>query len=375
MSGSTRVIWRHHRHHVARWQLRTVARGSNLDGPVLYVPNGNGVLHAYQEGTWAEVGSWQLPFTGPIRGSDADPARGFLYIAYGGDGGANGTGSLLKWNLLTDRAEWNRSYSFGVDQFAYCGGRIYMPTGETSADGNKVWEILDPTTGDVVGSLTGGTKPHNTICHRGTVYMGPRTSRYLFTAATTTPRTTARKIGPSPSAYNGVRRFTVNAADTRAWITWTMFRGFSTANSSTGRILASVNFGAVPSTFTGTAPSHGISLSPDGGEVYVLDASVGQVRVYSGSDDPRFRASVTLSDPIAGEDVPCFYDCDKDGWLLHSRDGRYVFVGESGDVIDTRSRSVVATLPALANDRHGFIEIDWSDGVPVATTSHFGVGH
>src|SRR5213076_3413262 len=135
---------------------------------------------------------------------------------------------------------------------------IYMPTGEASADGNKVWEILDPTTGDVVGSLTGGTKPHNTICHRGTVYMGPRTSRYLFTAAPTAPRTTARKIGPSPSAYNGVRPFTVNAADTRAWITWTMFRGFSIANSTTGRILATVNFGAVPSTFTGTAPSHGI---------------------------------------------------------------------------------------------------------------------
>src|SRR5204863_4216207 len=74
--GKYRVIWRHHRHHVARWQLRTVARGSKLDGPVLYVPNGNGVLHAYQEGTWAEVGSWQLPFTGPIRGSDSDPAHG-----------------------------------------------------------------------------------------------------------------------------------------------------------------------------------------------------------------------------------------------------------------------------------------------------------
>jgi DNA-binding beta-propeller fold protein YncE len=311
-----------------------------------------------------------MPFTGPIRGSDADPSGGFLYIAYGGDGGANGTGSLLKWNLLTDRAEWNRSYSFGVDQFAYCGGRIYMPTGEASTDGNRVWEILDAATGDVVGSLTGGSSPHNTICHRGTVYMGGRSERYLRTSGTTAP-----VIGPSPSAYTGVRPFTVNAADTRAWITWTKFRGFSIANSTTGQILATVNFGAVPSTFKKSAPSHGISLSPGGGEVYVLDTSVGRVRVYSGSDDPQFLASVPLSHPIVGKDAPCFYDCDKDGWLLHSRNGRYVFVGESGDVIDTQSRSVVATLPTLANDRHGFIEIDWSDGVPVATTSHFGVGH
>jgi YVTN family beta-propeller protein len=60
--------------------------------------------------------------------------------------------------------------------------------------------------------------------------------------------------------------------------------------------------------------------------------------------------------------------------LVHSRDGRYVFVGESGDVIDTRTRSVVATLPALVDDRHGFIEVNWNSGVPVTTSSHFGIG-
>ena len=207
---------------------------------VLYVPNGDGVLHAYQEGTWTEIGSWQMPFRGPIRGSDADPSGGFLYIAYGGDGGTNGTGSLLKWNLVTESAEWNRSYSFGVDQFAYCGGRIYMPTGE-AASGSKVWEILDADTGDVVGSLTAGTKPHNTICHNGNVYMGPRSAQYLFTASTTGTQITARKIGPTPSAYNGVRPFTVNAADTRSWIAWSKFRGFSIANSQIGQILATVN--------------------------------------------------------------------------------------------------------------------------------------
>lgn len=349
--------------------LATVASASSFDRPILYVPNGDGVLHAYEEGTWAEVGSWQMPFTGPIRGSDADPSGGFLYIAYGGDGGVNGTGSLLKWNLRTDSAEWNRSYPFGVDQFAYCAERIYMPTGEASA-GVKIWEILDAATGDVIGSLTGGAKPHNTICHGGNVYMGPRASRYLFTTGTT-----ARKIGPSPSAYGGVRPFTVNAADTRAWITWTKFRGFSIANTRTGQILDTVNFGAVPTTFKGSAPSHGISLAPDGSEVYTLDTSMGQVQVYSGSDDPQFVATVPLTHPIVGNDFPCFYDCKKEGWLLHSRDGRYVFVGEAGDVIDTQTRSVVATFPALLNDRHGFVEVDWSGGAPVATTSHFGIGY
>jgi DNA-binding beta-propeller fold protein YncE len=352
---------------------RCRAQTSNFDGSVLYVPNGDGVLHAYQEGTWTEIGSWQMPFRGPVRGSDADPSGGFLYIAYGGDGGVNGTGSLLKWNLMTESAEWNRSYPFGVDQFANCGGRIYMPTGE-AATGSKVWEILDADTGDVVSSLTAGTKPHNTICHNGNVYMGGRSARYLFTASTTGTRMTAQEIGPTPSEYAGVRPFTVNAADTRTWMTWSKFRGFSIANSQTGQILATVNFGAVPSTFRGSAPSHGISLAPDGSEVYVLDTSLQQVQVYSGTDDPQPLAKIPLENPIEGKEVPCFIDCAKEGWLVHSRDGRYVFVGESGDVIDTRTRSVVATLPALVDDRHGFIEVNWNSGVPVTTSSHFGIG-
>lgn len=361
---------------IAAWACSTTAaQASSFNGHLIYVPNGDGVLHAYREGTWAEVGSWQMPFTGAIRGADADPRSGFLYIAHGGDGGVHGYGSLLKWNLRTDRAQWDRSYPFGIDQFAYCGGRIYMPTGEGTAGSRGVWKILDARTGDVIGSRYGGSRPHNTICHAGNVYMGGRSARYLVTSGTAaTFGITARKIGPSPSRFTGVRPFTVNADDTRAWITWTSYRGFSVANSRTGQVLASINFGPIPPTWTGSAPSHGISLAPDGSEVYVLDSSVGQVRVYSGSDTPRLLARIPLVHPIAGNDRPCFYDCPKEGWLLHSRDGRYVFVGEAGDVIDTRTRTVVASLPALANDRHGFIEIDWRDGVPTATTSHFGIG-
>jgi DNA-binding beta-propeller fold protein YncE len=345
----------------------TTADTSAFDGPILYVPNGDGSLHAYREGTWTEVGSWQMPFTGSIRGSDVDPAGGYLYVAYGGDGGTNGTGSLLKWNLLNSSAEWDRSYSFGVDQFAYCDGQIYMPTGEAAAA--PVWKIIDARTGEVTGSQAGGANPHNTICHNGNVYMGGRHARYLFTSGAT-----ARKIGPTPSSLEGVRPFTVNADDTRAWITWTNYRGFSVANARTGAILASVNFGPVPPAFSASAPSHGISLAPDGTEVYVLDTPAQHVRVYSAEDSPRLLATVLLAHPIEGEDSPCFYDCTKDGWILHSRDGRYVFAGESGDVIDTRTRSVVANLPALANDRHGFVEVDWKGGRPTQTTSHFGYG-
>jgi hypothetical protein len=62
---------------------------------------------------------------------------------------------------------------------------------------------------------------------------------------------------------------------------------------------------------------------------------------------PRDVANIKLAHP------PPF-----DGWLQHSRDGRYVYVGRAGDVIDTKTRGIVAYLPPLQRTAD-FLEIDW----------------
>ena len=83
----------------------------------------------------------------------------------------------------------------------------------------------------------------------------------------------------------------------------------------------------------------------------------------------------TLPTPRAGPSSAGFYDCLADGWLQHSRDGRFVYVGDQGDVIDTATRTVVTNLSTLANTRK-MIEIDWKDGVPVfAATARASVGY
>jgi hypothetical protein len=75
-------------------------------------------------------------------------------------------------------------------------------------------------------------------------------------------------------------------------------------------------------------------------------------------------ANIPLTLPMTGSETPCAYDCLRSGWLQHSLDGRFVFVGDSGDVIDTGTRKTVATLPTMANSRQE-IEIDFQNGVPV----------
>jgi DNA-binding beta-propeller fold protein YncE len=340
-----------------------------LDGAVLYVTADDGTLFAFQVGSWAPVGKWSgLPFTDGVRGIDADAQAGVLYVAHGGDDSAS-SGSLFAWSLTQQTMLYNRTFNHGIDQFAVGGGRIYMPAGELA--NSTTWYVLDAADASQVGTETGGSYPHNTIFQNGHRYYGGRQSNSLVVLGIG-----AGTVGPSPSSQAGVRPFTVNAAETRVWITWTHYRGFSVGNVATGAILASVDFGPVPGSYSPTAASHGISLAPDGSELYVLDTPNNAARVYDSSDAPQLKSTITLQRAIfPGNESPCAYDCAKDGWLLHSRSGRYVYVGDSGDVIDTQTHQVTANVDPLRNNRHGFIEIEWAGGVPTATSTHFGRGY
>ena len=81
------------------------------------------------------------------------------------------------------------------------------------------------------------------------------------------------------------------------------------------------------------------------------------------SSSPRYVTSIRIAHPPPN-----------DGWLQHSRDGRFLYIGRAGHVIDTRTREIVAYLPPLAETTE-FVEIEWSGGRPVATTPRYGLGY
>lgn len=115
-------------------------------------------------------------------------------------------------------------------------------------------------------------------------------------------------------------------------------------------------------------PSHGLSLAPDRPELWVLDAPNSAVHIFDVSElpgsPPRRLEDVRLSKPISGDENPCKRACGRIGSLLHSADGRFVYVGDAGDVIDTRTREIVANLEALHNSRVQ-LEVDWVGGKAV----------
>lgn len=308
-----------------------------------------------------------------IRGVGADPASHSLYIAYGS---VSSEGQLMKMDLLTNQVIYNKQMPVGIDSFDITpdGKKIYMPDGDGQSDG--IWRVVDAATGDVTASIdTGGHNPHNTfVSINGThVYMGPRLSNYLVMADTATNQI-IRQIGPMQS---GVRPFTINSKETLAFIETSDFLGFDVADIATGKIIYTV---PIPgkSTAGGFAPAHGISLSPDERELYVSDWPNSKVHVFDITGLPGSAPKLITDIPVhhmVGSDTPCVAsNCMKEGWLLHSLDGRFVYVGDAGDVIDTRTRQSVAFLQPLANTRK-FIEIDWQNGVPIATSSRYGKGY
>lgn len=302
-----------------------------------------------------------------IHGVVASPRTGMLYISYGSQRPPGG--SLLAYDLRRGRLVWQRTYPFGIDSMAisHNGRWIYMPAGEKSADGS--WRIIAASNGHPTGGVIAGPAgAHNTIIgpNGRYLYLGGVDYPYLEVANTRTNKV-VRKLGPLNGP--GVRPFTINGSQTLAFTTARNFLGFQVSSIVTGKVLYTVpvpGFSFDRATF-GRTPDHGISLSPDERSLYLIDTPNGYVHVFDVSGLPASRPRLIAS-------IKLVHAPPNDGWLQHSRSGRYVYVGRAGDVIDTRTRRIVDYLPPLRGTAD-FLEIDWRRGRPVATTNRYGVGY
>jgi hypothetical protein len=152
--------------------------------------------------------------------------------------------------------------------------------------------------------------------------------------------------------------------------------GFQVLSLTTGHVLDTVTFGGSCSWTVSDSPSHGISLSPDERRLYIIDAPLDQLKVYDVSGLPSAAPTAVGSVPLtslSGTEQPCQTHCEREGWVLNDLSGRYVYVGDAGDVVDTSTLKVVAVLPALQNTRQ-VIEVDWMSGAPSVTSTRFGIG-
>jgi WD40 repeat protein len=325
------------------------------------------------------VESFSLPgTTRGVRGVAVSPSTGMMFVSFGGDGGGNGNGSVLAYNLVTKHIAWSVNLNSGVDSGAVSndGKLLYMPCGELCATGT--WNVMNTSNGAVIGTIVpNGTGPHDGVMSADgkVLLLGNRNYPHVGVYNVVT-KSLQTPVGP---LVGGVRPLTINGSDNRVFTTSTGFDGFQVSSTEgIAGVLYTVSFGEIPAGFPFSTASHGISLSPDSKEVYVIDAVHKEVQVWdvhgvASGLAPKFVAAVPVNG-LTGTEVGCAYDCGREGWVQHTLDGRYVFVGDSGAVIETATHKVIANITNLLNSRKT-IEIDWANGVPIATSGRTGVGH
>ena len=309
-------------------------------------------LSVYNIANASLVGRFGLPGVAEIRGIGASAATGMLYVSYGGF--PTGIGHLLEFSLYRRKVVYDRGYRFGIDSFdvSHDGRVIFMPTGENTA--GNTWHVLAATTGRVIGAIAAGRSPHDTAVGASGqhVFLGGASDRYLYEADAGRPWKVIGRMGPlMPAGVAGVRPFTIDSQDRLAFTTADRYLGFQVSDVATGRVLYTVPVPGfmVPPTFRGL-PSHGIGLSPDQRHLWLVDKPNRAVHEFDISGLPHRAPVMIATMHISGRNL---------GWLNLSRDGRYLFAGDAGNVINTQTHTTVARMGALVGSRYN-IEIDWA---------------
>lgn len=263
-------------------------------------------------------------------------------------------------DLASEETLWETSPPDGTDRMSITpdGKTLYVPSFE-----KDTWNVIDAATGKLVTSIETKSGAHNTVVSRDgrRMYLGGLKSPILFVADTATHQI-VQKVGPFAGA---IRPFTVNGLRTRAYLCVNDLLGFEIGDLTSGRKLHRVE---VTGYATGPVkrhgcPSHGIGLTPDEKEVWVVDAFNQRVHVFDNMVEPPTQtASIALR--------------EQPGWITFSLDGKLAYPS-TGEVIDTATKRIPT---ALADERgrqvhsEKMLEIDFRGGAPVAVGDQFGVG-
>ncbi len=287
-----------------------------------------------------------------VKGVCASAATGRLYLST--------TRDLTCLDLSNDKIIWRKTYPGGCDRMSISpdGKTIYEPTLE-----GAYWHVIDAGSGDEVAKIDTGSGSHNTVFGRDgrQVFLAGLHSPVLA-IADATKRTAAGTVGPFSAA---IRPFTVNGRSTLCYVCVNDLLGFEVGDITTGKKLCRVEvtgFSKGPTARHG-CPSHGVGLTPDEKEVWATDAHNRRLHLFDNSQmPPKQIASIELR--------------DEPGWITFSVDGRFAYPS-TGDVIDTKSRQIIAHLTDEANravQSEKLLEVDFADGKPVRNGDQCGVG-
>ncbi len=344
-----------------------------------------------------------IPLTAPdgttpvmhIRGITASAATQTLYISHYGRykdlrPGGPMSGYVLALDMATDRVLWNRSLPSSVDRGAVTpdGRTLFMPSGELAT--TPFFYTIDAATGveQPAQRITVAPYTHNTVItlDGSRVFMtafgafsNTHFEPYIHIADTRTGEV-IKKVGPFAAH---IRPITINGAATLVFANVNNLIGFQVGDVASGKVLytarAPVEKDARPDV------SHGISITADETEVWVVDQVNSGVHVFDvrGLPDapPVWKQYIDTHDGRE-QDAEGKYlygetgIVGQPGWIMSSIDGRYLYP-ETGEIIDVAAKRVIGNLiganGAYVHSRFA-LEVEVRDGTVVRVGDQQGVG-
>ncbi len=263
-------------------------------------------------------------------------------------------------DLHSEKTLWEKSYPGGCDRMSMTpdGSVLYVPSLEKTH-----WHVVDGKTGDVIKTLEVKPRAHNTVAGADgmRMYLGCIGSNYLQVADTKSHALTT-PVGPFGA---GIRPFTIDAKQEKAYVNVNELLGFEIGDLRTGKFLHRIE---VQGFKTGMVkrhgcPSHGVGLTPNEKEVWVCDAANSHMHVFDNTvSPPRQVASIKVR--------------EQPGWVTFSADGRFAYPSTL-DVIDTATKKIALSL----TDEEGrevhsekIVEIHFEDGTVIFCGDQFGLG-
>ena len=288
-----------------------------------------------------------------VKGVCASAATGRIYIST--------LKTLTCIDLVTEKVLWEKPYDGGCDRMSMTpdGKLMYLPSLE-----GPHWHVVDALSGDVIDKIVPNSGAHNTVVGLDGrfAYLAGLKSPILRVVDTRTQKV-VKEVGPFGDS---VRPFTVNGAQTLAYVNVNELLGFEVGDVRTGKVLHRVEvkgFKKGPIKRHG-CPSHGVGLTPDEKEVWLCDAHNQSLHVFDNTTSPPTQVKT-----IKLRDEP--------GWVTFTTDGKYAYPS-TGEVIDVKTKQIVT---ALSDEKGGpvmsekLVQVDVGpDGKPVANGDQFGLG-
>jgi DNA-binding beta-propeller fold protein YncE len=274
--------------------------------------------------TWEYAGSMSPE---QVSGVAASPVTNLIYVA--------ARGRLGAFDLATDKLVWS------VTLDGKCCERPQVtPDGKivvVGADLQDYWYEVDAKTGKLIGKLEAPQSMNshnlNLSADGKTAFMSPNNK--VMTISDIQSRKVIKTI-PFP---DNIRVFVLNKDSSKVYANNNNFMGFRIADVKSGEIIKSVEVTSVnwhakwdvnprPRIPHG-CPSHGIALTPDEKEIWVVDGLFNKIHIFTNDDNPK---EIDTIDTTAGA-----------FWLTFGLDAKLVYAS-SGDIIDIKSHKIVGQM-------------------------------